>query len=252
VLLDGFTIAAQVLNFLVLVAVLKYVLYDRIIAAMEARERHISERIEEAERAKQEADREAATYRDKQGSLDEERERLLQEARQRAEERRAELTEEARSDVRELREHWLRTARGEQEEVLRELEERAGRQLCTISRQVLRDLADAALEEQAVRAALRRLRAGGELEDLAEKAWADGSALQIHTAFEHDDERVERLIEEVRAIVGDEPELAVSADPQLICGLEVRAAGRAVGWSIAGYLDELTREVARALPTEEG
>ncbi|MCF8123589.1 MAG: hypothetical protein K9K34_14360, partial [Desulfarculaceae bacterium] len=53
-LIDWFTVAAQVVNFLILVWLLKHFLYDRIIKAIDQREADIAARSEEAE-AKQDA-----------------------------------------------------------------------------------------------------------------------------------------------------------------------------------------------------
>lgn len=250
-LIDPLTVVAQVVNFLVLVVVLKYVLYDRIIAAMDARERHIAEQLAAAERAEREAQAEAASYRHERHTLAAAREHLLDQARDAAERRREELTLAAREDVDELRHRWIGTVEREQQRLLRELQERAGQQLVGISRRVLRDLADAQLEDQAVTVALRELEADGAIRELAERAAATGSTLEVHTAFPLTDERRQELERRLARCVGDGVPLVVAVDPALVCGLEVRAAGEAAGWSVAGYLDDLALAVDRALPVEE-
>ena len=45
-LIDPFTVIAQIVNFAILAIVLKYVLYDRVIAAMDRREESIAERLD--------------------------------------------------------------------------------------------------------------------------------------------------------------------------------------------------------------
>jgi F-type H+-transporting ATPase subunit b len=55
VLFDWFTILAQIVNFLVLVALMKRFLYGPLIAAIDAREKSIAARIAEAARKEQEA-----------------------------------------------------------------------------------------------------------------------------------------------------------------------------------------------------
>ena len=246
-LIDWFTVVAQAVNFLLLVVVLKYVLYDRIVAAMDARERRIAERVRAADEAEREAGRAASEYHERERELDEAREELLQAARAEAEAHRQDLTERARSDVDDLRQRWTRTLEREQRELIRELEERAGQEVCRISRRVLRDLADADLDARAAEVALERLREDGALEELAAKARAEGTPLAVRTALELDGSRRRWLEDELHRVVAGLPELDIGTDPDLVCGLEVRAAGQASGWSVAGYLDALTTEITEAL-----
>ena len=61
-LINWFTVVAQIVNFLILVFLLKYFLYDRVIRAMDQREQRIQQRLQEAEEKKQEAEQEAEAY----------------------------------------------------------------------------------------------------------------------------------------------------------------------------------------------
>jgi F-type H+-transporting ATPase subunit b len=249
VLLDPITVVAQVVNFLVLVVVLKYVLYDRIIAAMDARERHIAECLAAAALGEREAAEEAARARADRDALAAAREELLDEARTAADRAREGLIADARADVDEQRRRWTGTLEREQQRLLLELQERAGRTLVAIGRRALRDLADAALEDQAVTIALRELERDGAVARLAERAAADGHAVEIHTAFPLSADRRETVTTRLTRLVGERFAPTFAVDPGLVCGLEVRVAGEAVGWSLAGYLDELARAVDQALPT---
>ena len=47
-LIDWFTVVAQIVNFLVLVALMKYFLYERIVRTIDEREKHIAKRLAEA------------------------------------------------------------------------------------------------------------------------------------------------------------------------------------------------------------
>ena len=54
-LIDWFTVIAQIVNFLVLVYLLKRFLYKPIIKAMDGREQRIAGRLEEADKREEEA-----------------------------------------------------------------------------------------------------------------------------------------------------------------------------------------------------
>ena len=62
--LDWVTVSAQVVNFLVLIGLLKRFLYGPIVDAMDRRERHIAERLDEAMAREREAEGEARRHRD--------------------------------------------------------------------------------------------------------------------------------------------------------------------------------------------
>jgi F-type H+-transporting ATPase subunit b len=69
--LDWFTLVAQIVNFLILVLLLKHFLYSRIVQVMDDRERHITAQLEEAEQKQRQADQEADNYRKQQTELEE-------------------------------------------------------------------------------------------------------------------------------------------------------------------------------------
>lgn len=83
-MIDWFTVVAQIINFLILVALLKYFLYGRIVAAMTQRQEEISARWEEARQQREAAAKELEAARDRNRQLDQQREALLANAPRRA------------------------------------------------------------------------------------------------------------------------------------------------------------------------
>jgi F-type H+-transporting ATPase subunit b len=248
VLLDGFTVIAQIVNFLVLVVALKFLLYDRITKAIDQRERSIASRLREAEEEKGNAQAEAASHRQQRAEFEQNRQDLLERAREEAEQQRKVLTDEARDDVDALRSAWQQSLAREQRRLLEELQERAGRQVCEISRRALHDLANAELEGRVVAVALARLQ---DREDELRELLGDGTEdIVVHSAFELPVDARSKVREALRSPLGDAVEgMAFEVDRALVCGLEVRLSGRALGWSIAGYLDALEEEMDDLLPT---
>ncbi len=83
-LIDWFTVIAQIVNFLVLVGLLKYFLFDRITKAMDEREQTIASALEKADETRKLAREEAERYRRMNDELEEGRRRILEEARNEA------------------------------------------------------------------------------------------------------------------------------------------------------------------------
>jgi len=68
--IDWLTVAAQVVNFLILVYLLKRFLYKPVIAAMDRREARIRDRLEKAREREQEAQSRAESYESAQAELE--------------------------------------------------------------------------------------------------------------------------------------------------------------------------------------
>ncbi|GAH31149.1 unnamed protein product, partial [marine sediment metagenome] len=62
-LIDSFTVIAQIINFLILIYLLKRFLFNRIIKIMDDREMQITDRMQDADVAKEEAQKELEEQR---------------------------------------------------------------------------------------------------------------------------------------------------------------------------------------------
>ncbi|MFP4031023.1 MAG: hypothetical protein ACLFQQ_14220 [Desulfococcaceae bacterium] len=235
-LIDPITVIAQIVNFLILMALLKHFLYDRILNAMDAREERIRSRLESAKEREKTAEETLAKYREQQRELEEKREAELEKAREAAEERRNELIDQARKNVDRKRDQWRRALRQDRAALLRDLRNTAGERVFAVCRKVLADLADADLQDQAARRFLERLKET-ELES------GEGNIL-VRTGFDLGTENRERLAEALGVSVD---ELDVETDADLILGIEARIGDRKVAWSAADYLSELETAVRERL-----
>ena len=146
--IDWFTLVAQVVNFLVLVGLLKHLLYDRIIDAMNEREATIVARLDDAARERRSAAEEAALFGSRNREIEARRDQLLAEASDEAGSLRQQLMEEARLDTEKAQAQWLQSLRRERQGLLQDFRERLGQGVFSLASQVLEELAEATLEEQ--------------------------------------------------------------------------------------------------------
>lgn len=246
-LVDPFTIIAQAINFLILAVVLKYVLYDRIVAVIDRRQARIAEQLDDAARREEAAAAEEERYAHLRKDLEDDRDRLLAEAREAADEDRLQRLEEVREDVGELRAQWLAGLERERGRMLAELERHAAEEVVALGEQTLRDLADARLEDQVVSVGLQRF------VDHRDELVAEvdpGSRVTVRTAFALDEDQRRTVTSRVADLLGDDVEVSIERAPSLICGLELRAGDHAFGWHVTGYLAELRRRVDAYLVEE--
>ncbi len=247
-LIDWFTVLAQIVNFLVLVVLLKRFLYRPILNAMQRREDRIAARLREAADKRAEAEEAAEAYRAKARELDEERDRLMEQARLEAEALRKKMVQEARHEVSELRERWQAAVHDEQDAFLKELTVRTGSHVYGIARQALTDLAGADLERAMVDRFLQRL--SGSEENGRRIAGSIGEPAQgvtVRSAFEIPEEDRRRISPAVQDLMGAAVEIRYETCPDLLCGIELAASGHAVGWNLGGYLQRLEEEVRTVL-----
>lgn len=247
-LVDWFTVFAQAINFIVLVLVLRYLLYGRVLAAVERREADIAGRIAEAQRIRDAADADARTYREQLANLDGEREDLLAEARTTAEATRRTLTEDARAEVAAQQDRWEASLRREQDAALAAIGKRLVAPVLGIVRSILDDLTGRDLGDAAVDAFLARI------EDADPEVWkrlssslTAGQVVSVRSTGPIDDARQARIRELLASRLGGPVDVRFEADPGLVLGAELRAGGIKIGWTVDGYLRRLEHEAERQL-----
>lgn len=250
--IDWITVIAQIVNFLILVWLLKHFLYGPITRAMEERRRRVADQMEEAKQREQEAEEQARRHRQKRHELEERREELMREARETADERRQELIDEAREEVEAIEERWHENLRDERDAFIRELRRRMGEELCTVARRALADLANRELQAQVVDVFLQHIEDIDQdrRQDLREAlADADRGAI-LTAAFDLSSGQEKQLSAVFHELLGQDAAISFRQNEDLLCGIELNVGGVKVAWSLDSYLDTLEESVIEALERE--
>ena len=248
-LIDWFTVVAQIINFLILIALLKYFLYDRVIQAMDAREQRVRSRLESAEKREEESEAEAERYRRKHQEIEERRQEMMDKAKEEADHQQKELTQQARQEVEAMRSRWQETVEREKENFLRELRQLAGDQVYALSRQVLRDLADAGLEERLIRVFLDRIEKMGEeeRERMARAIKEEGNRAVVRSGFDISGTDRQKITRSLHEMISTDADIHYETDPEIIAGIELKGGGHKIAWSVDTYLSELEERTRVAL-----
>jgi F-type H+-transporting ATPase subunit b len=243
--IDWLTVTAQIVNFLILVWLLKRFLYKPVINAMAKREARIDNRLSEAQRREQEAEDEAQDYRQRREALEQQRDAALQQAKDDAEQQRQQLLDKARQEIDAQRQQWQEELKQEQQAFIEDLKRHSAFTVANIAGRALTDLADADLERQIIAAFLQRLT---DIDDETRQALAnDNGALHIHSSFELDDDSRTKISQAVHKALGKERELEFEQSGELICGIELASEGRKLGWNVAQYMDTLENRISASL-----
>ena len=133
-----------------------------------------------------------------------------------------------------------------------DVRERALRTFTSLARQGLADLADADLQDQVVGRFLKELHGLDEPEFAKLKKITDGrdEKVLVRTAFALSPEQHRRLTTAVCEILGQDIAMTFEVAPELICGIEIRAAGQLLRWSLDGLMEDVEVDIANAVKNE--
>jgi F-type H+-transporting ATPase subunit b len=240
-LIDWFTVAAQAVNFLVLVWLLKRFLYKPILHAMDAREQRITAQLREAETQKAEARKEGEELRAAREQFERIKEARLKEVSEEVSAMRHQLTEEARHETDHLRTTWREALQAEQKTLLKEMARRVQQETFSIASKVLRDLAGKEIEEQIVEVFVRKLRNlnGAEKKSIAALAKSLQSPILVRTAFDLSAPARAEIEKTVNAAFDEDRQIEFEKAGELIGGIELIGEGYKISWSIGDYLSSL-------------
>lgn len=247
-LIDWFTVGAQIVNFLILVGLLKYFLYGRITRAMREREEKIAARLAEAQEREEEAEQEIKRYQQKNVELSQQWDQMVAQARKEAEKEHKRLLHEAREEVEITKARWYEAIEREKEAFLADLRQRAGRHIYNIARQALADLVNVELEERIVQAFGQRLERLDEDMRQALRASLDtDQGVVITSAFPLPEDAKTRISEILQRYTGGVVKLEYRTSPEVISGIELKFPGHKMGWSLNNYLEALEEDLQGAL-----
>jgi F-type H+-transporting ATPase subunit b len=247
--IDLFVLAAQIINFLVLVFLLKYFLYDRILGAMDAREAKIASQFEEAERLKAQAMNAAQAYDEKNRELSDRAQEMMNQAQKTADHEKDVLMDRVRAEVDQVRQRWFETLNREKEAFLEDLRRRAGSHIYDTIRQVLADLANEDLEERMVDVFTTLLRSLGSDQQLRlhEALRAAGVVVMVRSAFSLRPEQRSKIEDAIREHAGPKVSIRFEMTGSIGAGIEMMAHGYKLSWSIEDYLRSLEEKFVRIL-----
>ncbi len=248
-LIDWFTVIAQVLNFLILVWLLKRFLYRPILNAIDAREKKVAAELADADAKEAEAQKEKEEFRRKNEEFDQQRAELLSRAKDEAKTERQRLLEEARKEASDLRLKQQEALRNDKQDLNQAINLRTQQEVFAIARKVLKDLAGTSLEERTVDVFAKRMHEldRDEKEQMAFVLGTSSSPVLIRTAFDLPKAQRDLVKKTIKETLGIEVQVSFETVPDLVNGIELTANGQKVSWSIAGYLSSLEKSIDELL-----
>jgi F-type H+-transporting ATPase subunit b len=250
-LVDWFIVVAQIINFLILVALLRWFLYRPVLSVMGKRKAGIQRAWSEARQLRDQAQAELAEHRRLHERLEAEKQAWLEEARGEVQEERRRSMEQMRQDVQEQRRRWRADLEREQEAALERIGAQLLEQVQALARRALADLASVDLEEQVIERFLDRLEQlpPSRREALLAALAQDRGGARLRTGFGLSGDRRQALRRRLadRLPPLDPQTLVFEQEPALLCGIELRTSTEVISWTLDDYLTRLELSLAEAL-----
>jgi F-type H+-transporting ATPase subunit b len=247
--IDWFTVIAEILNFLVLVWLLKRFLYKPVLNAIDEREKKITAQLQDAESKKAEATKEQADFKQKNTDFDARKKDLMDMAVAAAGQQKEKLLEEARNEANTLRASFEKAAKDSRVNQDRETAEKTQTQVLAIARKTLTDIASLSLEEQSVNTFIKRMAESTEEEkkQFIEAFKADSNSILVQSAFDLAVKQQTDITDAVDRTLGTKVQLQFRTTPALISGVELTTNGYKLGWSISEYLNSLEKKISETM-----
>lgn len=246
------TVAAQIVNFLLLVWLLQKFLYGPVVKAMARREEQVLKRKTDAEAEKEAAAKAHQALDAARAQLAADRETLLAEARKEAEKLRREIEGEARSETDAMRRAWFDQLASEQDEFLTDIRQKGADAIVDACRAALKGLADESLEQKIVTTFTDKLESipAASWTKITEAAQRHGGEVKIESAFPLAVEDQLRISESLHKVLGPAVGIGFAESGDLVAGIRLRADSQIIEWSFNSYLEQLASRMDKALANE--
>jgi F-type H+-transporting ATPase subunit b len=251
--INWFTVIAQVINFLILVWLLKKFLYKPILDAIDEREKKIAAQIKDAEDKKAAATTLQTDLTKKTNDFDQQKKALMDKATAEANTEKDKLLEKARSDASDLQAKLANAAKENQHSQNLAIAQKTQQEVLAITKKALAEIASVSLDEQSANTFVKRL---NESDDEEKKQFVDAfksnsNAILVRSAFDMPAEQQQKINTAVETILGIKTKLQFKTTPDLISGVELTTNGYKLAWSFSGYLDSLEKNIAEKMEQPE-
>jgi F-type H+-transporting ATPase subunit b len=249
VLIDWFTVIAQIVNFLILVGLLRYFLFTPITRAMRERREKIGEDMDQARRREEEAVRMLEDYRRKSLELERMREEIIhaaqEEARKRGDEHLRKVHAQAAAEQERLRDALMLKKR----DLAERLRTMALHDAAGMARSTLAGLSGADIEDGLVEVFIRQIGETGEARrsQLAQAMSRGGNSPAVKSSFPLKDDQRRRVTDAIRK--GFSPRASVQYERAhgMVLGIEMDVDGYTLRWGVDQYLGDIESEVSKAI-----
>lgn len=231
----------QVLNFAILLLVLRAWVFEPVINMLERRRKLISQGLEDARiaaEARQNAEEEAREILSKAQA---EAAQKIREATERAEVQAREVIAEAEVEKSKAIEEARAEAAGERDRILSDLRGQIAALAMAATQRLIKESLDKERQHALIDEFFSGVKSGRVV--VLEDTKLKGASAEVTSALPLTDSEQERVKQDILAKVGDQATVAFRVDPAILGGLVIRVGDKVLDGSVAGQLENLRQSV---------
>ena len=239
---DLFTFIASIVNFIILVVLLRVFLYDRVLDAVRKRQEEMNRKWKEAEEQKEQAGEEKRRYERRTEELQEKGQEILRQKQQEAENRRKEMLQAAKQELEEKKEQWQRSLDRKEKSLGNIIRKNITAEVVKLTKQVVGELADTDLQKKTAELFVRKLQEiEADEKEIIRREIREGGEVTVAGSFPLTPEQKE----EIRRALQLEKNAALTFTEKEdgVLGLELAYRDRVYAWHVDDYLDRVEQKI---------
>ncbi|NGP89871.1 hypothetical protein G3569_16045 [Aliifodinibius halophilus] len=244
---------AQIVNFLILLALLKRFLFGPIQDIMTKREEQVASRLNEARKKLAEAEAKKKNYQHKLDELERSKKEMLQDAKEQAAQTQKQLEHEAREEIEKMQHNWKEALASEKEAFFKELHRQATFNIINILKKLVQELSNSTLEKETVNVFIEKLQSLGKEEQQKITTAVSGGEAQtvsVISSFELNNEMQQQITGSIKRLFLDDFKCIFEVSSSIGFGIELSTDGWKIGWDANIYLEDLKRNIEQLFTSD--
>jgi len=233
--IDWFTLAAQIVNFLILLFLLRHFLFKRILRIMDERREEIENRYSEVEEEQKKAEQQSEKYQKLLDGWEKKKAELFEQKKEELAEFKKNKSEEAKEQIEEKRRSWKQQLEQEKKEFLETFRKSLLNEFFSYLREVFKELSTVELESHILGLFFEKL-------ESESPDWSDNpEVFTVRTAFEleeHQKSEIKKRVLEQLPDTESSPDFTFELADKGICGVELKGGSRSIAWNVNALAKE--------------
>jgi F-type H+-transporting ATPase subunit b len=238
---------SQIVNFLILFALLYFLLWKRVLKMLEQRKQRIAQGLADAEQARKDRERTEVEYQQRIERAEQEREGILAGVAKEGELAREKTLAEARAEAERIIAEARAELERDRQEMLADLRGQVASLAIAVSNKIIGEALDEQRQRRLIDEFFSGVRAGRVVVlDEEEIEWAKRMGAMtalITTALPLSAGEQETVAGSLAEHLGERPELEFKVDPGILGGLVIQIGDRVIDGSVAGKLTALQEQL---------
>ncbi len=239
------TVFFQIINFWIIVWILKKYLFKPVLSSMDKREKMIQSKLKEAEDAKKKAEKEKQNLLNKIASLEQSKSSILAEAYKKADFEYAVLLKSFNAEMTGKRKAFEEQVVLEREFLRNSIKDLAGQTILKTLEDALKNLANTDVEKAVLNNFILKLKSK-DIEKISElkKYYQKNKSLSVATSFDMDSKTKQLITHAVAEILELKTvKIEFTKHQDIICGIEIICPPLLISFGVNTYISEFKKNL---------